>query len=121
MPVPSYLTDQNEDYIKAKGQSFKNFSPEQILDELRMRDIRLSLHGHKALRDTYFKDVEGKKVKTKYTTIVDDVPQLGASTRWAILKNPFTSTVYRCVRLKRGIKKNIDFRKNKRGFRCKRR
>jgi hypothetical protein len=120
MPVPSYLTDQNEDYIKGKGYSFKQFSAEQVLDELRMRDVRVSLHGSNAMRDTYLKEVDGKKVKTKFTTIVDDVPQRGTSTRWPILLNPFTRRIYCCARLRSNNKSKqdtLDFRKSKRKFR----
>jgi hypothetical protein len=121
MPVPSYLTDQNEDYITSRGYSFKQFSAEQILDELRMRDISISLHGLQVTRETYDKEVDGKKVKTKYTTIVDGVPHLGSSTRWAILTHPFTRQIYRCVRLRSGNRSKqdtLDFRKSKRKFRA---
>jgi hypothetical protein len=124
MPVPSYLTDQNEDYITSRGYSFKQFSAEQILDELRMRDISISLHGLRVTRETYDKEVDGKKVKTKYTTIVDGVPHLGSSTRWAILKHPFTRWIYRCARLRssnRSKKDTLDFTKSKRKFRLTKR
>lgn len=129
MAVPSYLTDQNEDYIKQRGYSFKDFSAEQILDELRMRDIRVALHGRAILNESYTKIVDGKKVTTRYTSIVDSVPQLGSRTRWAILLNPFTRQIYRCVRLhSSNISKQgtLDFRKSTakhrkltRRFKCK--
>ena len=37
--IPDYLTDQNIDYIKARGYSFRDFSAEQVIDALRMRVI----------------------------------------------------------------------------------
>ena len=101
MQLPNYLADQNEKYIKDKGYSFRDFSSEQIIDELRMKDIRISLHGTKRERGGSFK------------TISDSVPLIGHKTRWASLKNPITSNIYRCVRLlsRRKNTQGIDKRK----------
>lgn len=87
--IPDYLTDQNLDYITARGYTFKSFSADQIIDELRMRDIRLAMHGRNSDKG--------------FSTIVDGTPLMGVASRWATLKNPFTSTIYRCVRLRKRI------------------
>lgn len=103
MAVPEYLTDQNENYIKSRGYTFKDFSPEQILDQLKLVDIRYCLHGRKSLNEKY-KDSEGKLVA--YSTIVDGIfkgklsPKIGNKSRWAILKNPYSRNLYKCVRNK---------------------
>jgi hypothetical protein len=39
MPVPEYLIYQEEEYIKSRGYTFKDFSAEQILTVLEMEKI----------------------------------------------------------------------------------
>ena len=93
--LPCYLADQNIDYIKARGFNFRDFSQEQIIAELRQRDIRVSLH-------------RTKNQQKEFKTISDNTPNLSNKTRWCILENPFTNKIYRCVRIKKRIdKKNI--------------
>jgi len=37
--VPSYLIEQEIDYIEARGFSFRDFSPEQVLTQLKLKQI----------------------------------------------------------------------------------
>ena len=39
MAVPDYLEDQEEEYIKARGYTFRDFSAEQVMDMLKLQEI----------------------------------------------------------------------------------
>lgn len=39
MCVPSYLVDQEIEYIQARGFTFRDFSSEQVINELHSHDI----------------------------------------------------------------------------------
>lgn len=39
MPVPDYLIDQEESYIKSRGYTFRDFSAEQVMTMLEMDEI----------------------------------------------------------------------------------
>ena len=40
MPVPSHLTDQELSYIESRGFNFRDFSAEQVQDELASNGIK---------------------------------------------------------------------------------
>ena len=103
--VPDFLVDQNLDYILARGYSFKDFSAEQILGQLILKDIRnVSFRGRRI-----------KENSSGFNTIVDRVPLIGIGTRWQILRNPFKRMIYRCIRVKAKLIKTHTMDKRKGG------
>lgn len=72
MPVPDYITDQELSYLTARGYNFKNFSAEQVMDELDIKhkssDEILAKLQHKKIpaQDTYNEYVNWRYIKEGY-------------------------------------------------------
>lgn len=93
MPIPDYLVDQTYDYIKAKGFSWKDFSSDQILGALRMRDIKISLHERHSSKIVLKED-------RKFDTIECKVPFLGVKSRWGYI-NPLNSKYFKAYTIEK--------------------
>lgn len=66
MPVPSYLIDQEEEYIRARGFTFRDFSAEQVIDALKLKSMETTnnykMDGHMLVKST---SIAGGKIWKK--------------------------------------------------------